>query len=31
LPPFCGYSFASVLKQCGHVATILVAPIEFSV
>ncbi len=30
-PPKSGYSFFSVLKQCGHVATILVTPYRFRV
>src|SRR5690606_28536004 len=30
-PPSCGYSLPSVLKQCGQLATILVAPTSLSV
>ena len=30
-PPKSGYSFASVLKQCGQLATIFVTPASFSV
>ena len=30
-PPFCGYSFLMVLKQCAQVTTIFVAPTSFSI
>ncbi len=30
-PPNCGYSFFSVLKQCGHAVTIFFTPRAFSV
>src|SRR6266516_860265 len=31
VPPSCGYSFFSVLKQCGHWATIFFTPMPLSV